>query len=43
MTKKVTKTKKKEITLKLYEAIFIGAAVILLIFVVLYKYVTPNL
>ena len=30
-------------TIKLYEAIFIGVAILLLVFLVLIKYVTPNL
>ena len=37
------KEKKKELSLKLYEAIFIGFTVLLLIFLVLIKFVTPYL
>ena len=47
MTKKVEKkekSKEKEVkTIKLYEAIFFGIALLLLIFVILVKYVTPNI
>ena len=34
---------KKQKTIKLYEAIFIGLVVLLLLFIVLIKFVTPNL
>ena len=37
------KKKKKELTIKLYEAIFISGAVLLLIFLFLIKYVTPRI
>ncbi len=50
MTKKEEKNKSKRNnkssdgkTIKLYEAIFFGVAILLLIFIILIKYVTPNI
>ena len=37
------KNKKNIKTVKLYEAIFVGGTILLLIFLFLIKYVTPNL
>ena len=37
------KEKKKKATIKLYEAIFIGGFILLLLFIVLNKFVTPNI
>ena len=37
------KNKKNEKTLKLYEAIFIGAAVLILLYFILVKFITPIL
>ncbi len=40
---KHSKETKKIKTIKLYEALFVGASILLLLFIILYKYVTPNL
>ncbi len=41
--KKEEKKKFKDKTIKLYEAIFFGAVTLFLLYILLAKYITPNL
>ena len=34
---------KKELTIKLYEAIFIGGVILFLLYIILAKFITPNI